>query len=120
MDGFGNMSRSRGMSQRNNPNEKKSKPKQSPHMVAINVMKGLFKHQTLKQLPMPLEPEDLEDIGRVLEDIIARKSSSVPSFIIELFNTSINNMFGELNIDFNLLNNDYLYVKSVFVLHGES
>eukprot|EP01084_Bolivina_argentea_P204768 349747_1 len=103
----------------NNPNLKKSKPKQSSHMMAINVMKGLFKHQTLNQLPMPLAPEDLEDIGRVLEDIIASKSS-VPSFIVELFGTSINNMFGELNIDFNLLNNDYLYVKSVFVLHGES
>lgn len=88
-----------------------------PQMMAISVIKGMFQSQSLSQLTEPLQPEDLENLAPILKTMISG-SCTIPSFILKLFQTTLDNMFGELKMDFDLLNNDYLYVKSVFVDNG--
>ena len=113
VDGFSSNSNSRTRTRSRHQSGKKQR--QSPNMLAINVLKALFKGQKLKKVQ--IDANELQSISPILENIICG-ASSIPAFIITLFKATCNNMFGTLDIDFNLLNGDYLHIKNVFVDGG--
>lgn len=87
---------------------------ESRQIAAISVFKAFLQRQRLDTVQGLTASSDLNHLAAILEAIWS-SDPSIPSFIVTLFRTSCDNMFGALDLDLDALNNDFNALKPLFI-----